>query len=148
MDYNRRGAVVAGLASAVAFHFGTGFEPIWPLAWLAPLLVLAVAYPTSARISLAVAAGAWTLGHAELWIFLLGALHTPVAVVVVLAVVSALGFAAAVLVSRALVRRRAAWFAAVAVPALWVTFEFLVARTSPHGTAGSLAYSQMDALPL
>jgi hypothetical protein len=44
MHYSRTAAVAAGLASAGAFAFGTGLEPHWPLTWLAPLPVLAVAY--------------------------------------------------------------------------------------------------------
>jgi hypothetical protein len=33
---------VAAFAAAGALHFGTGLEPLWPLAWLAPLLAAAV----------------------------------------------------------------------------------------------------------
>jgi apolipoprotein N-acyltransferase len=147
MDYNRTAAVVAGIASAVAFHFGTRLEPLWLFAWLAPFPVLAVAYRVSARLALTLALGAWILGHLSFWMFLRGVLRVPVGVVAVLVVASAGAFAVTVLVSRALVRR--AWFSAVlAVPALWVTFEFLMARVSPHGTAGNLAYTQMDFLPL
>ena len=118
MDYNRTRAVVAGLASAVAFHFGTGFEPLWPLAWLVPLPVLAVAYRTSAPRAVTLALGAWVLGHLQLGAFLLGRLRVPLLVVVLLIGLSAVAFALVVLVSRALLRRGAPWAAAVAVPAM------------------------------
>lgn len=33
-------------------------------------------------------------------------------------------------------------------PAAWTSYEFLLSSASPHGTFGSLAYSQIDVLPL
>lgn len=35
--------IVAGLASAALFYFGTGLHPIWWTLWLAPVPVLAIA---------------------------------------------------------------------------------------------------------
>ena len=35
--------IAAGLASAVLVYFGTGLYPMWPLLWLAPIPVLAIA---------------------------------------------------------------------------------------------------------
>jgi len=148
MDYNRTAAVVAGLASEAAFHFGTGLDPSWPLAWLAPLPVLVIAVRASVTVTLGVALGAWVLGHLYLWMFLRGALRVPPPVVILVIAGPAVAFGLIVLVARALVRCRAPWSAALAVPAMWVTLEFVVARVSPHGTAGDLAYSQMDVLPV
>jgi len=148
MDYNRTGAVVGGLASAIAFHFGTGLEPLWLLAWVAPFPVLAVACRSSSRRAAVVAFAASILGHFYLWTFLRGTLHVPPVVVATAIVAPAFAFMVTVLVFRALVRRGAPWAAAPSVPVMWVTFEFLVARMSPHGTFGDLAYSQADVLPL
>ena len=147
-DYTRTRAVFAGVASAVALYFGTGLEPLWLLPWLAPFPVLLVAARASAWLTFAVAFVAWALGHVHLWPFLHGALRVPVPVVVLVIVGPAIAFALVVLVARAHLRRGRPWSAALAVPALWVSVEFLVARFSPHGTAGSLAYSQMDVLPI
>src|SRR5437899_12735747 len=119
MDYNRTAAVVAGLASAGAFHFGTGLEPSWPLAWLAPVPVLVIAFRASVPLTLGVALGASVLGHLYLWTFLRGALRIPPAVVILAIVGPAVAFGLIVLVARALVRCRAPWFAALAVPAMW-----------------------------
>src|SRR6202035_2917741 len=46
-------------------------------------------------------------------------------------------------VSRAGVARRGV----LALPAVWVTSEYVRNVTSPHGSAGSLAYSQLRFLP-
>ena len=48
---------------------------------------------------------------------------------------------------RAFVRRRAHWLALVVLPSVVVSFEWFLNLSSPHGTGGSLAYSQLDFLP-
>lgn len=147
LDYNRTAAIVAGLASGAAFALGTGLEPWWPLAWLAPLPVLAAAYRVPKWPAAALALGVWVLGALPMGAFLYRSLRAPLLVVLVAVVIPAIVFAMVVVVSRALVRRGSPWAAAMAVPALWVSFELLVARGSPHGSAGSLAYSQAEVLP-
>jgi apolipoprotein N-acyltransferase len=59
----------------------------------------------------------------------------------------ALMFALGVLLVRALARRGALWSAWLALPACWVTFEYVRNLLWPHGSAGSLAYSQLNFLP-
>jgi apolipoprotein N-acyltransferase len=57
-------------------------------------------------------------------------------------------FAAGVLLTCALERRGAVWSAWMALPAAWVSLEF--ARNLwlwPHGSGGSIAYSQLNFLP-
>ena len=50
-------------------------------------------------------------------------------------------------VSRAGVAWRMCGAAVVAFPAAWVTSEYVRNLTTPHGSAGSLAYSQLKFLP-
>jgi apolipoprotein N-acyltransferase len=45
-------------------------------------------------------------------------------------------------------RRGRLLLGALSYPACWVTVEFLMARASPHGTFGNLAYTQVELLPL
>src|SRR5262249_36952543 len=56
-------------------------------------------------------------------------------------------FAAGILLFRALVLRGAVWSGLVALPAVWVSMEYLRNLTPPNATAGSLAYSQLKCLP-
>jgi len=56
-------------------------------------------------------------------------------------------FALTVLLFRALLLRGAAWSALFSLPAAWVSFEYIRNLTTPHGTAGSFAYSQLNFLP-
>jgi apolipoprotein N-acyltransferase len=61
--------------------------------------------------------------------------------------IAALAFVIAVLLFRALVLRGALWTGLLAFPATWVSLEHVRNLTSVHGTAGSLAYSQLRFLP-
>jgi apolipoprotein N-acyltransferase len=143
-----RRALAAGALSAVALFFGTGLRPCWPLVWLAPIPILIVAYEGSRTRAAILGFAAWFTGGLNLWSYLRGTLGVPLPVVLVLIAVPAAAFALTLLLSRALLRRNAVLPAVLAVPALWVSFEYLLSRTSPHGTFGNLAYTQADALPV
>ena len=138
----------AVLLSAAAWWHGTGLDPFWPLTWLAPLPVLAFALRARPSVAVVAALAAWTLGGLNTWHYLRGVLGVPMPVVLVSIGVPALAFAGLALLVRMLARRGRALLAALALPAGWTAFEFVVSRVSPHGTFGSLAYTQMDCLPV
>jgi apolipoprotein N-acyltransferase len=139
--------VAATVAAAVLVWFGTGLDPWWPLMWFAPLPVLCFALGARAW-SAALAAGlGMFLGIFNLWGYLHGALGVPPAMLLRLYLLYGAAFALAALLFRALARRKDYWSALVAFPALWVSFEWLQNLASPNGTAGSLAYSQLQFLP-
>ncbi len=48
----------------------------------------------------------------------------------------------------AIVRRSNHWSTVFAFPLVWAALDTLISAFSPHGTFGSLAYAQMDLLPL
>ena len=140
-------ALAAFAATAGLLYFGNGLLPRWPLMWLAPLPVLVFALRRPAWQSGSVAAAAWLLGCLNLWGYL-RVLSQPPAVWFSDFGAEALVFAAGVLLMRALERRGAVWSAWVALPAVWVTFEFARNRWLwPHGSAGCIAYSQLNFLP-
>jgi len=137
----------AVLLSAAAWWHGTGLEPFWPLTWLAPVPVLAFALRARAPAAAVAAFAAWALGGLNLWRYYRAVLGVPLPVVLVAVAVPALALAGLVLLVRVLARRGRAPLATLALPAGWTAFEFLLSRVSPHGTFGSLAYTQMDFLP-
>lgn len=140
-------ALLAAMASATLVWFGTGLFPIWPLLWFAPLPVLVLSTRRSWREAGLTAALAWAVGSLNLWHYFT-VLHVPLPGRVEIVVAPALVFALAVLLYRALILR-GAWRSAVAAfPAVWVSFEYIFNLTSPHGTAVSLSYSQLNFLPL
>ncbi len=146
---NYPGAGVALLATAVAaalIWFGNGLNPYWPLLWFAPIPVLLLASRAAWPTAAAAAFLAWFVGSFSFWRYfhLLG---MPPGVVAFIFAFEAVVFALAVLLFRALLRRRALWSALVAFPAAWVTSEWVRNFALPHGTAGSLAYTQLNFLP-
>lgn len=137
---------LAALATALCLWWGTGLDPRWPLTWLAPLPILVVA-PRAGQARVAAAAFiAWALGGLNMLAYLRSV--APLPAVAGALVVPAGVFALCVLLFRGLSRRGATWLAAFGFPAAWTSFEFLLSLTSPHGTFGSLAYTQTDLLPL
>jgi apolipoprotein N-acyltransferase len=141
-----RRAVAAALAvalTAVLTWCGTGLHPWWPLLWLAPLPVLVFAAGAPWWRAAIVAAIAWLGGMLGLWHDLHDALPVPAIVFVQLCGIESLVFTLGVLLYRALLLRGAYRFAVIAFPAVRVAFEYLVASGGPHGTFGSLAYTQV-----
>jgi apolipoprotein N-acyltransferase len=139
--------VLTVLCTAVLVWFGTGLHPFWLLLWFAPLPVLLFANRASWWGILVTAALAWFLGSLNMWHYYQEALELPPSLVARIFATLALVFALAVLLYGTLLRRGAWWSALVAVPALWVSFEYLLNLTSPHATAGNLAYTQLEFLP-
>lgn len=147
----KRRAPLEGIAAVAAtsamLYWGNGMEPIWPLVWCAwiPLLWFALRAPWWAAASASV--GAMLLGNLNLWSYFTHTIGMPGSIWLGISSVVALAFAAAVLLFRGLVLRGGVWSGLVAFPSLWVTLEYARNFATPHGTAGSLAYSQLGFLP-
>lgn len=146
-NWRRYGAAFLAVGStAVLVWFGNGLNPWWPLLWFAPLPVLLFAPRSSWRGAALTAFLSWLIGSLNLWRYF-RVLHAPPSAWVLIFSIAALLFTAAVLLFRALLRHGAWWSALLAFPATWVSFEYLLNLSSPHGTAGSLSYSQLNFLP-
>ena len=146
-DHRRNSvALVVVVSAAVLVWFGNGLNPWWPLLWFAPLPVLIFASRNSWWGAALTAFLSWLVGSLNMWHYF-RALHAPPSVWVSIFSIEALAFTAAVLMFRALLLRGAWWGALLAFPATWVSFEYLLNLSSPHGTATSLSYSQLNFLP-
>ncbi|HEX8114491.1 MAG TPA: nitrilase-related carbon-nitrogen hydrolase [Kofleriaceae bacterium] len=141
-------AVLAVALTAALGWLGTGLHPLWPLTWFASLPVLMfVAGASWWRAALA-AAIAWLGGMLGLWHHLHDVLQVPGVVIAQFYGVETIVFTLGVLLYRALLRRGTYGWAVVAFPAVRVAFEYLQALGGPHGTFGSLAYTQVEFLPV
>jgi apolipoprotein N-acyltransferase len=140
--------VIAALVSAALGWFGTGLHPLWWLTWLAPLPVFWYARTASWRAAALVAFAAWFAGGFNMWGYMHGLIRLPVPLTLLFFAIPAAVFALAVLAWRREMRAGRAWRAALLPPLIWVTFEYLQAIASPHATFGSIAYTQMDCLPV
>jgi apolipoprotein N-acyltransferase len=88
----------------------------------------------------------YAIGGLNMWRYLHGSVSVPVPIAMLAIAVPAIVFAASALLYRRLMARRHPVGAAFAVPMLWVVADFIIARLSPHGTFGNLAYTQTSAL--
>lgn len=140
-------AFLAVAVSSVLFYFGLGLHPIWPLVWFAPLPLLIFALRGSWLAAGLTSVAAMMIGGVNMWGYLVTALGSPASVWFIVFLFAGIFFAGGVLLFRALVRRGALWSALVAFPAVYTTCEFLRNFLAPHGSAGSLAYSQLNFLP-
>jgi apolipoprotein N-acyltransferase len=141
-------AALAAIAStSIMIWFGNGLEPWWPLLWFAPLPVLLFALRSSWVEAAVTSALSMLIGSISMWHYFHEILHAPPFVWIVVYSVMSVLFALVVLLFRALVLRGAPWSAMLAIPSAWVTIEYLRNIFLPHGTAGSLAYTQLNFLP-
>lgn len=141
-------ALIAVSATAVLVFFGTGLHPLWPLLWFAPLPVLLLAESASWWATGLCAFLGWGIGGLNLQHYFGAVLQMPAGPQLAIYAAPAVVFAASVLLFRGLLRRGAWWSALLAFPALYTSLEYLSNLASPHGTAGSLSYSQLNFLPL
>ncbi|HTD61016.1 MAG TPA: nitrilase-related carbon-nitrogen hydrolase [Gemmatimonadaceae bacterium] len=146
MVFARNALAVA--VTAILIWFGTGLHPWWPLMWFAPLPLLLVATRSTWKTTAIVAFLGIFIGYFNIWHYLHDLLSTPAPAFVLILGINALAFALVTLLFRALYNRQAWRTALIAVPAAWVSVEYINSLTSAHGTAGSFAYSQLDFLPI
>lgn len=148
---DRRGlalGLAAVVLSALGWWFGSGLAPQWWLTWLAPLPVLLLAPRVRGRWAALAAFAAYALGGLNQWSYLHGYIGLPLSTIVPAVAGPGLMLALCVLLFRRLLTRGRPVVAALAAPALWVTIEYINTQLSPHGTFGSIAYTQMDALAI
>lgn len=139
-------ALAVFATTAVLVWFGNGLTPWWPLMWFAPLPLFWYSLRSSWWAAALVAFGSWLVGSASLMEYF-RTVGMPFAAW--LGNFAGMGCLAAtgVLLFRALIKRGAVWAAIVALPALWVSVDWLRYWITPHGTAADLAYTQLNFLP-
>lgn len=140
------GRIVAALISGVLLAQAYGLNPFWPLAWLAPIPLLIAVIGASRWGAFAYGALAGALSMAVMLNYLLSLGGSPIPAVVI-TLIRALIWGGMALAVRGAARHLPPWAAVFVFPALMAGVETLIAATSPHGSAGALAYSQMDFLP-
>lgn len=140
--------LTALVVSAALFYLGTGFTPIGPLAWLAPLPVLLIAPRVRPWTATAIAFAAWFLGSANTWGYYIDSYDVPLPIAAGILIGCALIFAAGVALFRVMVTAARPLLAALAPAALWSAFFFLAGILSPVGVIGPLATSQADLPPV
>jgi apolipoprotein N-acyltransferase len=134
-------ALLCALVSGAGFYFSTDLGAFWPLAWLAPIPVLWLAFgPAQGRTVFFAAWAAGAVGGVNLLPAYAGTLPVPVLALAIIG--PGLYFAASVIGARFVARRLSPWAGIVAFAALWTAWDYLAAQ-GPNGAALSPAYSQV-----
>jgi apolipoprotein N-acyltransferase len=139
------GRIVAAALSGLLLAQAYGLTPFWPLAWIAPVPLLIAVIGATRLGAFLYGALAGALSMAFFFSYLME-LSGPV-VPTIIAFVKALIWGGMCLAVRGGARHLPAWAAVFVFPMLMASVDTLIAAASPHGSAGSLAYSQMDFLP-
>jgi apolipoprotein N-acyltransferase len=134
-------AVLAVLLSGTMSFLSAGINHVWIAAWLAPIPLLVALLDLRAAQAASAAFVASAIGALSFVVAYRGLPPVLLASVVLL---FAVPFTCVALVWRAIARRARPIVAVVAYPALVTSAEYLTSLVSPHGTFGSLAYSQAD----
>ena len=145
---NRKALGYYGLAalSGTLLAMSYAMHPLWWAAWLAPAPVIAATLraPVASRRWLTLLTG--VIGGISSFSY-----HLTVggwlAALLILALVT-VAWSSAIRLTVSFAERRQFFPAVLAVPVTWAAIDTLLIHFSPHGSAGSIAYSQMDALPV
>ncbi len=140
-------ATAATLATAGLFYVGNGLEPWWPLMWFAPVPVMVLALRVRWWMAALASFLALVLSGLNMWRYLVSGFHLPIPAWFAIYSIVGVTFSLGILLFRLLVLRGFVWTGLLAVPSVFVTLEFLRNVVTPHGSAGSLAYSQLKFLP-
>ncbi len=137
--------LIAVIVSGALWFASTGVNHVWPLAWLAPLPLLVVLPDLRAGRAALAALAASAIGALNLVLAYPG---LPPVVLGLAVLLVAVPFTLVASVWRAIARRASPAVAVIAYPALIASAEYFISSVSPHGSFGSLAYSQADVPPV
>lgn len=135
-------AALSGLLLSLSY----ALHPFWLAAWLAPapIIIATLRVPASHRRWVSLLAGA--LGGVSSFAY-----HLTVGgwfAALLIFVLVALAWSSAIRLAVVFAERRQFSLALLSVPVMWAAIDTLLIHLSPHGSAGSIAYSQMNALPV
>lgn len=139
-------AAVVALVSGGLYFFSTGLEGVGPLVWIAPIPVLLISLQITRSVTFIVAFGAYVLGGLNFLPYM--SRLAPTAIVLAQLLIPSVAFALVTIAFRDAIvqfRHRCSF---LAFPIGWTAYEFLLSIASPHGTAGSIAYTQSAFLPV
>jgi apolipoprotein N-acyltransferase len=136
-------ATLCTALSAAAFFGSIDLGDLWPLAWLAPLPILWLAFGRARTLTVAFAAfAAYAIGSSNILEAYVGFLPAPVLIIAICA--PAVLFTLSVLAARMVAARVDPLAGVLAFAALWTALGYL-ASFGPDGTAANVAYSQVPA---
>ncbi|HEX8532618.1 MAG TPA: nitrilase-related carbon-nitrogen hydrolase, partial [Allosphingosinicella sp.] len=138
--------VALALLGGALLALGYANHPLWWAAWLAPAPAVAAVLLAPARLRLPVGvvvgllSGALSFGY--------HVMTGSVTAAVVIAIAYAVGWGGILRLAASAAERWPALIASLVLPVSWAAIDTLLIHLSPHGSVGSLAYSQAGVLPV
>jgi apolipoprotein N-acyltransferase len=139
-------ALALALVGGALLAFSYANNPFWWAAWLAPAPALAAVLYASARFRLSVGLAVGLVAGCSTFGYHVTTGSATAAILIGLAY--ALAWGGALRIAAKAAERWPAMVAALVLPASWAAIDTLLIHFSPHGSAGSLAYSQAGVLPV
>jgi apolipoprotein N-acyltransferase len=137
-----------GLAvlSGVLLTMSYAMQPFWWAAWLAPApaIIAVMSAPSPHRLWLSLLSGLIAGVSSVSYHVIVGGWFVAFLILALIAI----GWSGAIRLSVIFAERRQFHLALLAIPVTWAAVDTLLIYLSPHGSAGSIAYSQMNALPV
>jgi apolipoprotein N-acyltransferase len=139
--------LLAILFSGISWYLSNGLRgDFWFLIWIAPVPVLILSFKSSGKRSFVIAYLSYLIGRLSWYSYLVSVTFLVPAIIITLLL--PLIFAFIVVVSRWVVIKTGSWISIFAFPAFFTSYEFILMMLSYDGTAGSIAYSQSNLVPL
>jgi apolipoprotein N-acyltransferase len=138
--------ILAAVFTGIALRFVVGLEPVWWLAWIAPALLLTLAFRVKDNEVHGLVSLAALVATSANFVYYTKVMSSAAAVFVVLA--QALPWIGAVLGARRIVLRYKGWWTTFVYPVFWTAIDTLMATALPDGNWGNIGYSQYSFLPL
>ena len=140
--------IAAGIIfSGLAWYFSNGLTgDWWFLLWLAPVPALLLAFRLRPGAAFLAVFAACLIGRLSWFSYLVRVMTLVPAIIYTLLL--PLASALIILLTRWVVLRVNAWYAIFVFPVFITLYEFAMMCFSPDGTASSLAYTQLNCLPV
>jgi apolipoprotein N-acyltransferase len=140
-------SISAIVFSGISWYLSIGlYGDLWFLLWIAPVPVLILSFNSTGKQSFVIAFLSCLIGRLS-WLSYLISVMLPVPAVIITLFLSLI-FALIVVLSRYIVLKTNSLVAVFAFPVLFVSYEFMLMMFSYDGSAGSIAYTQSDVIPL
>jgi apolipoprotein N-acyltransferase len=144
----RRIIILTGtIISGLCWYFSNGLSgDFWYLMWLAPVPVLLISFRVTGKLAFLISFIAYLIGRLSWFTYLVSVATLIPSIIFTIAF--ALFFSIIITFTRVSVLKSNSWHSVLAFPFLFTAFEFILMKLSPDGSAGSIAYSQSNVLPV
>jgi apolipoprotein N-acyltransferase len=145
---HKRILIISGLLfSGLCWYLSNGLSGNYGcLLWLAPFPVLLISLKVSGREAFAISFIAYLIGRLSWFPYLVTVATVIPAIIFTLLFPLVVAFI--ITITKQIFIKSSSWYTAFVFPVFFTTFEFLLMVFSSDGTAGSIAYSQSNILPV